>query len=85
VIQEEPNRLRVRLVRTPAYTDQSEKEFLHYLRRFIGPDMKVELEYLSRDALRRDTPGKFRTIISRLRKTPQPAAPCGLAHQRKGD
>jgi len=85
VIQEEPNRLRVRLVRTPVYTDQSEEAFLHYLRRFIGPDMRVQLEYLSHGALRRDTPGKFRTIISRIRKTPQPAAPCGLAQQRKGD
>jgi phenylacetate-CoA ligase len=85
VIQEEPNRLRVRLVPTPAYTARSEQQFLHYLRRFVGRDMKVELEYLSRDALRRDTPGKFRTIISRLRKPSPSAALCGLAPQRKGD
>jgi phenylacetate-CoA ligase len=85
VIQEEPNQLRVRLVRTPMYTDRSEAEFLHYLRRFIGPDMKVQFEYVSHQALRRETNGKFRTIISRIHKDPQPAVPREFAHLHRGD
>jgi phenylacetate-CoA ligase len=85
VIQDEPDQIRVRLVRTPAYTDHHEEAFLHYLRRFVGPEMKVQLEYLSHDALRRDTPGKFRTIISRLRPTPQRAASGELSDSRRGD
>jgi phenylacetate-CoA ligase len=40
VIQEEPDRLRVRLVRNASFTEQSEVEFFHYLRRFIGSDMR---------------------------------------------
>jgi phenylacetate-CoA ligase len=80
VIQEEPGRIRVRLVRTPAYTDQTEEELLNYLRRFVGTDMRVQLEYLSQDALRPDRHGKFRTIISRIRQAAPPAAPCGLVH-----
>jgi phenylacetate-CoA ligase len=84
VIQEELDQIRVRLVRAPNYSHHHEEAFLHYLRRFIGPEMKVQLEYLTHDALRRDTPGKFRTIISRIRNTPQPAALCGVGQEPRG-
>ena len=85
VIQNELDQLRVLLVRTPAYTVQSEEALLHFIRRFVGPDMKLRLEYLSREALHRDLTGKFRTILSRIQQPSRPAAPCGLTQPRRGD
>lgn len=73
VIQEEPDRLRIRVVRTPAYTALSEASLLHFVQRFVGPDMRVCLEYLSFEALQHDAHGKFRTIVSRIRQ-PLPTA-----------
>jgi phenylacetate-CoA ligase len=66
VIQDEPDRLLIRLVRDAAYTRASEASLLLLLRRFVGPDMRLTVEYLSLEALRRDVTGKFRTIVSRI-------------------
>lgn len=85
IIQEEPSRLRVRVVRAPGYTGQSEGELVACLRRFVGPVMHLDLEYVSRDALRRDTVGKFRTVISRIGKAVPDAAPCGPGYQLGGN
>jgi hypothetical protein len=32
----------------------------------VGPQMKIEMHYLSHDALRAQNPGKFRVVISKL-------------------
>jgi phenylacetate-CoA ligase len=74
VIQDESDRLNVFVVRTPAYTPSSEASLLHLIRRFVGPDMRVCLNYLSLEALRRDMPGKFRTIVSRIQQPSRIAA-----------
>jgi phenylacetate-CoA ligase len=65
-VQEAPDRLAVRIVRSADYTGQSEADLHSYLRRFLGPAMHIDVEYLSAEALRRSTAGKFRTIISRI-------------------
>jgi phenylacetate-CoA ligase len=73
VIQEAVNRLTVRVVPAPEYTSDTEAELLHCIRQFVGPTMVVKVHRLSLEDLRREFPGKFRTVISRLR----PAfAPC---------
>jgi phenylacetate-CoA ligase len=74
VIQDEPDQLRVRVVRTQAYTALSEESLRHFIQRFVGPDMKVRLDYLSLEALQRNVTGKFRTIVSRIQQPLPPAA-----------
>jgi phenylacetate-CoA ligase len=74
VIQDEPDRLRVFVVRTPAYSAFSEEALYHLIERFVGPDMKVRLHYLSLEALQRDVTGKFRTIVSRIQQPSRHAA-----------
>lgn len=85
VIQEELGELRLRIVRTPDYTAQSEETLLHFVRQFVGSEMKVRLEYLKYDDLHRKRTGKFRTIISRVQHATRPAAPCGLTQSRRGN
>jgi phenylacetate-CoA ligase len=77
-VQEEPDRLVVRIVRSTEYTGQSEAELLRQIRRFVGPRMQITVEYLSGEALRRRTPGKFQTVVSHVRpgevgSPPQPS------------
>jgi phenylacetate-CoA ligase len=74
VIQDEPDQLRVFVVRTPGYTAFSEEALLHLIERFVGPDMRVPLHYLSLEALQRDVTGKFRTIVSRIKQPSRHAA-----------
>jgi phenylacetate-CoA ligase len=67
IVQDAVDRLQVLVVRGPDYTAESEGQLLRYLRRFVGPDMAIELAYFSHDAFRREAgEGKFRTVISRL-------------------
>jgi phenylacetate-CoA ligase len=67
IIQEAVDRLQVRVVRGSGYTAESEGQLFRYLRRFVGPDMAIDLAYFSQDAFRRKVgDGKFRTVISRL-------------------
>jgi len=79
VVQEAPDRLSVRVVPSSAYTSQSESDLYGYLRRFLGPAMHVDVEYMSAEALRRRTVGKFRTIISAV---PAPYAAVIQTNQR---
>jgi phenylacetate-CoA ligase len=63
VIQEAMNRLRVRVVRSPDYSTRSEDDLLLIVRRFVGPAMRIKVEYVSRQALREHC-GKFQTVVS---------------------
>lgn len=65
-VQEAADKLSVRIVPSAAYTAQSESDLYGYLRRFLGSAMHIDVEYLSAEALRRRTVGKFRTIISQV-------------------
>jgi phenylacetate-CoA ligase len=78
VIQEAVDRLHVRVVRGPGYR---EADLLGCLRRFVGPSMRVEFEYLSRDDLRRGAGGKFRAVVSRVRHRLPAGEPAGLVNQ----
>jgi phenylacetate-CoA ligase len=83
VIQEDVDELRIRIVRNPDYTERSEDLLLGLLRCFVGPRMKLRLEYSSRDALHRAGSEKFRTILSRIPQMPGPAT-IEPARLRKG-
>jgi phenylacetate-CoA ligase len=67
IVQEDPDWLRVRVVRGIEYTADSEALLQQLVRRFVGPEMRIVVEYPLPEALRRESPGKFRTVISRVR------------------
>ncbi len=67
VVQEALDRLRLRVVRGPGYSARSEEDLLRHVRRFVGPGIAVEVEYLSHDAFRREAgDSKFRMVLSRI-------------------
>jgi len=74
VIQDVVDELLVRVVRNQTYTPQGEETLLEYVRRFVGPDMRVTVEYVSHDSLHREKSGKRRAVISRV---PPPSMPSG--------
>jgi phenylacetate-CoA ligase len=44
VIQEEPRRIVIKIVKTPAFTDAHERLIVGLLMRHLGPEMKIEVE-----------------------------------------
>jgi phenylacetate-CoA ligase len=73
IVQEDLDWLVVRIVRAPDYAESSEAELLCYIRRFVGPKMRITVEYLSAQALRRRNMSKLRTVLSYV--------PPGAAHE----
>lgn len=65
-VQNAVDRLTVRLVIGAEYTNQSEVGLVDEIRRCVGPDMYIDMEYLPLEEVRGDFAGKFRTVISRL-------------------
>lgn len=71
IVQTDRNRLCIRVVRNPQYTLEAEADLLSCLRRFVGPEMAIEFEYLPPGAFHEEMgAGKFRMIASRLRQSP---------------
>ncbi len=70
VIQEAIDHLCVRVVASPAYTPTSEAKLVHAIRRFVGEEMRIELEYLTPEAMRAGTDGKLRAVISKIDRPP---------------
>jgi phenylacetate-CoA ligase len=44
VIQEEPRRIVIKIVETPAFTDAHERLIVGLLTRYLGPEMKIDVE-----------------------------------------
>jgi phenylacetate-CoA ligase len=65
-VQEAADRLVVKIVRTASYTRDSEADLYRRLNRFLGPAVRVEVQYLSLDELRPRTKAKFRSVISHV-------------------
>jgi phenylacetate-CoA ligase len=69
IVQTDKDRLLIRVVRNPQYRAESEANLLSCLRRFVGPEMAIEFEYLAPGAFHEESgAGKFRMIVSRLRQ-----------------
>jgi phenylacetate-CoA ligase len=67
LLQEMPDRLVVRIVPGREYTRDREIELIALLRRFVGQSMRIDVEYVSIDALRASSPGKWRAVRSLVR------------------
>ena len=64
IIQEEPDKLIVKIVKGPKYSDEDSKKLLNAFRERLGDKMKIELQFV--DNLEREKSGKFRWIISKV-------------------
>lgn len=64
IIQTAIDRLKVRIVRGPTFSEEDTKQLLKTLRKRVGNNMKVEIEYL--DKIPRESNGKFRAVVSQL-------------------
>jgi phenylacetate-CoA ligase len=62
IIQDKPNRLKLRVVPRETYTKEDEQQLLFELRRRVGPTMQIDISYLER--IPREPNGKFRAVIS---------------------
>lgn len=67
IVQEEINRIRVRLVTDPGFTNQHIDTLLSRLKTRIG-NMDIDLEFLN--MIPREPNGKFRAVINRVTQTP---------------
>jgi phenylacetate-CoA ligase len=65
-IQESSSCLLIQIVKGSGYTDGTADDLSNRMRALVGPQMKIEVRYLSYDALRAQNPGKFRVVMSRL-------------------
>jgi phenylacetate-CoA ligase len=62
LVQDDPRRLLVRVVKRPGYTDGDERRVLANLRERMGDDMAISFAYL--DRIPRTRSGKFRYVVS---------------------
>jgi len=64
IVQEEPARVVVRVVRRPHYSREDEARLLEGFRERLGPTMTVRIEYAQE--IRRTAAGKFPLVVSRV-------------------
>jgi phenylacetate-CoA ligase len=64
IIQLDPNRILVKIIQRPEYTDADTRQLLTGLRERLGTDVCVELEFVSE--IPREPSGKFRWVISHV-------------------
>ena len=65
-VQETPDRLTVSIVRGPGFSRRTEEDLLHWLRQYVGAEMRIDLRTISRDEIARTPTGKVRPVISHV-------------------
>jgi phenylacetate-CoA ligase len=66
LIQEQIDRLTVKVVRSSGYTSDDERSLLKDMRHYLGEEIEIDVEYVSE--IPRTANGKFRQIISKVFK-----------------
>lgn len=64
LIQDRPDRVRVRVVRSPGYSDSDEATLRRDLTEYLGDVIAADIEYVAE--IPREASGKFRQIVSRV-------------------
>jgi phenylacetate-CoA ligase len=67
IVQEDKNRLLLRIVKKESYTKESEKKLISVVRDFVGNAMKIDIEYTGIEEIKRDDSHKFRVVVSRCK------------------
>ena len=65
IYQRDPSAIIFRVVKAPTYTHHDEEQLLTEIRRRVGPDLQVTIDYLP--DLQRSSTGKLRFVVSDLR------------------
>ena len=64
LIQDDISHLTVKLVRSSEYSNADEAKFLHEMRRYLGKEISIDINYVSE--VPRESNGKFRQIVSKV-------------------
>lgn len=64
LVQDEPGRMTVRIVKGPGYTDDDERRLRAEMRARVGEDVSFDVAYV--DAISRTSRGKLRFVVSSL-------------------
>lgn len=67
IIQESSNRLRIKIIKGDNFSGSSEQEFIRQLSLMVGDAVKIDTEYVSRDALETLSAQKYKPVISHLK------------------
>ncbi len=67
IIQRKKDDILLRVAGGKNYTDSKEDELIAVIKRIVGKDMSITVERLSVETLKKEHPGKFRTIVSDLK------------------
>jgi phenylacetate-CoA ligase len=66
IIQENINKLLVKIVCASEDVDKTERILMRYLRDFVGDEMDIKIEHTTIEGIRKDNYGKFKTVISNV-------------------
>ncbi len=64
IVQETPDRVTVRIVRRPGYTDDDTRQLVAALGERLGPSVAIDVEFV--EDIPRGPSGKFRWVVSRV-------------------
>lgn len=64
IVQETPDRVTVKIVRRPGYTDDDTRQLVAALGERLGPSVAIEIEFV--DDIPRGPSGKFRWVVSKV-------------------
>ena len=76
VVQDRVGEIRLRIVRRDGYGNADEHVLREEIRRWIGPRLAVQFEYVSE--IEREANGKYRAVKSLLRPAPGPGPTVGF-------
>lgn len=66
IIQEKINHLLVKIVCVSEDADDTDRTLTHYVRNFVGDEMKIEIEHTTIEGIKKDNFGKFKPVISNI-------------------
>ena len=78
IVQEKLGEVRILVVRRDRYTTRDESEIRRDVRTWLSPTLEVRIEYVSEIA--RESNGKFRAVLSRLKTNERSQVTQGVSH-----
>jgi len=78
IIQEKLGEIRILVVRRDTYTTRDESEIRRDVRTWLSPSLEVTIEYV--DEIPRESNGKFRAVLSRLKTIDRSQVTQGVGH-----
>ncbi len=67
IIQETKQKLYLKIAKNKSFNQAGEQSVLNSLRKYVGSRMKIDIEYVPLEDLKRENPGKIRIIVSHIK------------------